>query len=558
LSRAFADSEGTMPAFHDLDPAAEASVADILSELDLRPEYDNGPLGEGAAEDSTTSALGGARSEYSTKSAEDTSVNASAPATITKFTSDDKTLSKHYELGADGSGDPLAIPEAEREAAKRMSKDMVDLCKLDWPLVILSPYDPALVARAQLPDADRETKRRANASGKAPFGNDWQNKATSNWNDLKGWARDALDHFGRCPNLGVLAGAYIPPKDGRPGGYLLPVDLDVKGPDGKPVTTRGARRAELEAKIGAALPETVSDDSPSGGGHDWFLSPNPLSVTQKIALIEGVDIPHQVAIAPSSRAGKAYAWRKGCAPWERAIAIAPSELLTFIIKQRDKSAVDKATGKAKVADGTNLDAAANRARYRDWLDKYAPEAVENEGKHKTAIGILQRGKDEGLSAIVAAAIAHDSEWNRTRRHPPYELARLIQMSETSDASRQNEIGSRSPEAIFDLGEEQAAEAGDAKTLAELKARLGAVHASAYRGVPSPPMEWFVKDLIPAYDFAVINGDGGVGKSLLGLQLQICSVAKREWLGMPVKHGPAIFFSGEDITAGWSESPAPKA
>jgi AAA domain len=85
----------------------------------------------------------------------------------------------------------------------------------------------------------------------------------------------------------------------------------------------------------------------------------------------------------------------------------------------------------------------------------------------------------------------------------------------------------------------------AKTLADLKARLGAVHASAYRGVPSPPMEWFVKDLIPAYDFTVINGDGGVGKSLLGLQLQICSVAKREWLGMPVKHGPAIFFSGED-------------
>lgn len=91
-----------MPAFHDLDPAADASVAGILSELDLRPEYDNGPLGEGAAEDSTTSALGGARSEYSTKSAEDTSVNASAPATITMFTSDDKTLSKSYVLGADG------------------------------------------------------------------------------------------------------------------------------------------------------------------------------------------------------------------------------------------------------------------------------------------------------------------------------------------------------------------------------------------------------------------------------------------------------------------------
>ena len=335
--------------------------------------------------------------------------------------------------------DPLAIPEAERAAAGRMAKDMVRLCNLDWPLVVLSAFDPELVARAELPDADRETKRRAKASGKAPFGNDWQNKATSKWNDLKGWARDALEHSGRCPNLGALAGAYIPPEDGRPGGYLLPVDLDVKGPDGRPVTTRAARRAELEAKIGAALPETVSDDLPSGGGHDWFLSPNPLSVTQKIALTEGVDIPHQAAIAPSSRAGKAYAWRKGCAPWERAIAVAPSELLTFIIKQRDKSAVDKATGKAKVADGTDLDSAANRARYRDWLDRYAPEAVENEGKHKTAIGILQRGKDEGLSAIVAAAVAHDSEWNRERCHPSYELDRLIQMAETSDGSRQTRL-----------------------------------------------------------------------------------------------------------------------
>jgi hypothetical protein len=464
-------------------------------------------------------------------------------------------MNAHANVKPESKVDPLAIPEAEREAAKRMSKDMVDLCKLDWPLVILSPYDPALVARAQLPDADRETKQRAKASGKAPFGNDWQNKATSNWNDLKGWARDALDHFGRCPNIGALAGAYIPPRDGRLGGYLLPVDIDVKGPDGKPVTTREARRADLETKIGAPLPETVSDDSPSGGGHEWFLSPNPLSVTQKIALIEGVDIPHQAAIAPSTRGCKAYVWRKGCAPWERAIAIAPPELLAFIIKQRERSAVDKATGRAKIAEGANIDSVANRARYRDWLDKYAPEAVENEGKHKTAIGILQRGKDEGLSAVVAAAIAHDSAWNRTRCHPSYELDRLIQMSETSDASRQNEVGSRSPEAVFvDLSPEQTEEMKKAE--ADRKAEQDAARKEAEdpdlskygighgRALRVEPPRYLIKNWLNLGATSSWFGPPKSGKSATLVNCAVHVAAGRDWVGCKAKRALVVYLAYE--------------
>jgi hypothetical protein len=53
-----------MPAFHENEPATDAIVADLLSELDLHPGNDNGSLGEGAAEDSTISALGGAQPKY--------------------------------------------------------------------------------------------------------------------------------------------------------------------------------------------------------------------------------------------------------------------------------------------------------------------------------------------------------------------------------------------------------------------------------------------------------------------------------------------------------------
>ena len=85
----------------------------------------------------------------------------------------------------------------------------------------------------------------------------------------------------------------------------------------------------------------------------------------------------------------------------------------------------------------------------------------------------------------------------------------------------------------------------AKTLANLKAKLCVVSASEYKGRRAPPMEWFAPNLIPAFNLTVLNGDGGVGKSLLGLQAQACSVAKRRWLGMELRHGPAIFVSGED-------------
>ena len=122
-----------MSAFHESgDPAAMvADCAALNSDLDLNKgegiKNDNGPrdCAAGATEIST-SALGRAHRQHDTDYAGKARANASgsarkdplASATITVFTSDDKTLSKRYELGADGRLDKDGSASILRRGAR--------------------------------------------------------------------------------------------------------------------------------------------------------------------------------------------------------------------------------------------------------------------------------------------------------------------------------------------------------------------------------------------------------------------------------------------------------
>lgn len=61
----------------------------------------------------------------------------------------------------------------------------------------------------------------------------------------------------------------------------------------------------------------------------------------------------------------------------------------------------------------------------------------------------------------------------------------------------------------------------------------------------PPRQWIVADLIPDRNVTDLSGDGGLGKSLLSLQLAIAMTAGRDWLGMTVAQGPVLYASCED-------------
>lgn len=60
-----------------------------------------------------------------------------------------------------------------------------------------------------------------------------------------------------------------------------------------------------------------------------------------------------------------------------------------------------------------------------------------------------------------------------------------------------------------------------------------------------PRPQLVEDWVPGNQVSSIDGDGGAGKSTVGLQLAVAVVSGRSWLGMPTARGPALYLSAED-------------
>ncbi len=71
-------------------------------------------------------------------------------------------------------------------------------------------------------------------------------------------------------------------------------------------------------------------------------------------------------------------------------------------------------------------------------------------------------------------------------------------------------------------------------------------ASSWTGQPIPEREWVVPDMIPNGQVTLLSGDGGVGKSLLALQLAVSVATGSNWIGQPVdKPGKVLVLGAED-------------
>ena len=75
--------------------------------------------------------------------------------------------------------------------------------------------------------------------------------------------------------------------------------------------------------------------------------------------------------------------------------------------------------------------------------------------------------------------------------------------------------------------------------------LPVVNMSAWEGRPVPPREWFIEGMMPSRNVTLLSGDGGLGKSLLALQIGIASTLERSTLGLTPKPGRVLYIGAED-------------
>ncbi|PYF12012.1 RecA-family ATPase [Rhodobacter viridis] len=73
-------------------------------------------------------------------------------------------------------------------------------------------------------------------------------------------------------------------------------------------------------------------------------------------------------------------------------------------------------------------------------------------------------------------------------------------------------------------------------------------AAELHGQPVPEELWHVEGFVPGNTVTILNGDGGVGKSLVALQLAIATALGAPWLGLSVPRGRALFLTAEDERA----------
>ena len=76
-------------------------------------------------------------------------------------------------------------------------------------------------------------------------------------------------------------------------------------------------------------------------------------------------------------------------------------------------------------------------------------------------------------------------------------------------------------------------------------RIEILNPLTWQGQTVPERRWLVADMLPMQNVAMLSGDGGVGKSIVALQLMVACALGRQWLGRPTKPCKAFGLFCED-------------
>ena len=260
----------------------------------------------------------------------------------------------------------------------------------------------------------------------------------------------------------------------------------------------------------------------------------------------GIDIKGyhgQVAAPGSTIDGKPYTWQQG--PDVAVFKDAPAQLLKLC--QRQPRERNPAT--PYIANGFEPDTDEVAAFVERWSHE-APEAVQGAGgREVTKQVLLQRG-DLGLTAPLAVEVLNRPDgWNETKASPPWDPGELEELALGMEAVRENPIGYKHPTAQFDVVMELEAtvKANGHDKSAESGLLPPCIDMSAWGTRQVPSLDWVIENRIQNQSVALLTGDGGVGKTVLALDLAIATIlGMGEWLGAKfLKSGPAMMLCCED-------------
>lgn len=311
---------------------------------------------------------------------------------------------------------------------------------------------------------------------------------------------------------------------------LLVVDIDVKGNKG------GA--ASLMDLVAEGLPtDTRTVRTPSGGLHFYYRVDDARGFANRQGWREGVDVRgfNGFVFAPGAvKSGREYV-----VELDLPIADLPSNFADELSRARSS----RFDGEIPPAPGVEPDSDVFIDRVAHWLEYEAEIAVEGQGGHKTLLTVAHTCMDMGVTPQKAVELMA-GYWD-FRCEPEWGDEAIERQVLSLAKSRKDRIGCSAPEARPTLADIfEPIEGAPEPTAGDDDFRL--IFGHELKQQP-PDRQWLVKDLVADRTVSILAGDGGVGKSLLALQLAAACATGRNWLGVETKPGPVLFVSAEDET-----------
>lgn len=358
-------------------------------------------------------------------------------------------------------------------------------------------------------------------NGKTPAIGAWQQQATTDPATIREWwGVDANRNIGVAVNLPVI------------GKHVAVLDVDVK--DGGPQTL-----ADLDALYGEpGWQDTYTVETPSGGLHLYFLTPEPLATTAR-RLGAGLDTrgggPDGGAgyvVAPGSTIGdKAYRVLV-----DKPIRSIPTWLAGMIGAPRAKSK------EAPQVVG-ELDTAFAKARAAEYLQHNAPLAVEGAGGDDTTFKVAARVMDFGISESECLGLMAE-HWN-PRCSPPWREDELASKVTNAAAYRSRPVGasSVSPSDFQPVKRSSIDPAGEAFSAPGAQPRR--LHFVRFAEISlAQTAAPLVTRWLDQGALSVMYGGSNVGKSFLALDIAFHVATGRDWYAETVESGAVVYVAAE--------------